>query len=383
MPLSVEATAATSSFQRFGAGSLYGGGWILVYNNPVEVRLLHGDTLGTSNEGETYILPPGVTPLSMGGRPDYISGFDIRCVNGIVPATSPVFYAALWEPGLAGLTPTTPFPAAVSPGGTFNFCFCGTSGTTFSEGVINLGATGDLLGYWRLGDPGSPFADSNPYLPALPMSTAGTGVAFTPGIQGALAGPQNDGAVQFNGFGQPGGAGFVNGQYLHTTSSNTRWDLGSSNMSVLAWINPANVVSNAEAGVVGNLGAGAVSFVGWGLVYDWSTDTLFFERWNDGGPSEQVSATVATSAWSFVAATYGTVNGAKLYVNGALAAANATTLNVANPGKPMQIGSTVWTAAPSPANTFFQGGIDEVSVWGSELTGGQISQLYQYGITFA
>lgn len=127
MPITIPLTDVGTTFEHFGGGSDYGGGWILVVNGMVELRMLTGRTLGTANEGPIYTLPPGITPFNMGSRPDFVTGFEIRALDGTLSTPPQQFIASLWEPGLAGLTPTNPFPFQ-TPGGILNPCPCGTAG---------------------------------------------------------------------------------------------------------------------------------------------------------------------------------------------------------------------------------------------------------------
>lgn len=148
MPLSVPNTTATTDFVTVGGGSNYGGGWIMVFNGFVEVRLLHGTVQGQVSEGPVYVLPAGITPISAGGRPDIIAGFEIRALDGVLSSPPQQYMAALWEPGMAGLTPSTPFPASINSSGTTNPCPCGSGGggsLDVTDGVTDVNPTAEIF----------------------------------------------------------------------------------------------------------------------------------------------------------------------------------------------------------------------------------------------
>ena len=80
--------------------------------------------------------------------------------------------------------------------------------------------------------------------------------------------------------------------------------------------------------------------------------------------------------WTHLAGTYdGTT--LKLYVNGALAASTTGTL-AANVTSPFQIGATYYRSTSSRAD-FFNGTIDDVSVYGAPLSATDIQQHYDSG----
>lgn len=246
------------------------------------------------------------------------------------------------------------------------------SSLTFAQGMILLGATNSLLGWWRLGDGPTTWADSNPYQTACDLTTTVTGAALTPHITGALAGSQDDGAVQFNGWGTTAG------DYLSVGGAcGTRFGLPNNNFSVAAWVKPTFSGTPGDGGAVSNMSPGATSNQGWALQYRLPDQIMFFIRQQDGGLEQDIQASVATGVWSFVVGTYSTSAGMKLYVNGALQDSDAGTFNSGSQNI-FRIGAMGF---PIATLRYFGGGVDEVSVWGSVLSATDILNLYTYGIT--
>jgi hypothetical protein len=198
VPLALGNTLVTTDFVKYGGGSNYAGGWIMVLNGFVEVRLTHGPVLGQDADGPAYMLPAGVTPLQGGSRPDLITGFEIRALNGVLSTPDPQqFAAALWEPGLAGLTPTAPFPATISSSGVVNPCPCSGGGTT---------AVRKLLACW--GGP-LPIAPQVGLTWEVPFDSDGTSFTFTLARAFARIEATQSSSVQVSIESSPGGGTFT------------------------------------------------------------------------------------------------------------------------------------------------------------------------------
>ena len=101
----------------------------------------------------------------------------------------------------------------------------------------------------------------------------------------------------------------------------------------------------------------------------WFNGKLRFFVNNYNGANSYVEATIPTGSWSHVAGTY---DGAalKLYVNGVLAATANYSTPIVHSAQPLQIGR-------GGGNSFYwKGGLDEVAVYGTALTGGQVQSHY-------
>jgi hypothetical protein len=117
MPLAVPNTTATASYVSWGGESNYASGFIWVANGLVEVELLHGPTVGISSEAGPVVLGPGPNPIAVSSPRDFIHGFKIRAVGGVVSSPAQQYWAGLWEPGLAYIFPTAPFDGTIGSGG--------------------------------------------------------------------------------------------------------------------------------------------------------------------------------------------------------------------------------------------------------------------------
>ncbi len=234
----------------------------------------------------------------------------------------------------------------------------------FSEAILTLAGTRTLLGYWRFGDAGSPFLDSsgNGY-DAVKVST---GVAMTTGITGALPAGDDDGAVQYN---SPTGAA---GDYLY----NSERDWWPASLTVAAWVKPFSS-SSTWTGVIGESSIEFTGFEGWRLGMEWPLcRPSWFRRITDSATQTYlIGPALPPNTWSFVVGTYSATNGSRLYVNGALIAADPRVLNMGGSNSLLFFSRTSDTFTPKG----FYGGVDEMSVWASELTADEIGTLTAAG----
>ena len=259
-----------------------------------------------------------------------------------------------------------------------NDCVSCGGGTTipdrFATTVVSMCAANNLLGYWRLGESASPFADSNTCLTGVPLELhTGSTYHITPNVAGGLSTEQDDGAVFFSATGN------VNGDYLQQQSgiADSRFQL-STTMSVSFWFKPPVLASAFLGHIVQNGGAGVLSGLGWWVIwsthYIYGNDQIVWERRTDGAPGSDMTtqATVTPDVWSFIVATYGASTGMKLYVNGTLMDSDATTFTI-SPVFALKVGEY-------SGNNNLLGTVDELAVWGSELSAADITTLYNNGI---
>lgn len=242
--------------------------------------------------------------------------------------------------------------------------------TRFSDGIIALGATKGLLGYWRLGDnPGDPWLDSNPYMSACDLSRNTGTNPLTSHITGALSPEQDDGAVQFNGH------GFTTGDYLASgvlggSTCTTRFNLNSHNISFLFWVYLAVDATAYTYGIGGSFGS-LISFFGWGVSIDNPARTVNWHRGTNGGTINTLTATLPDQgAWHFVGCTYNTSTGHKIYIDGDLAVSDSNIVSSESANSGCILGQFL--------NFYPQVGLDEVSVWSSELSATDFADLYSF-----
>ncbi len=86
------------------------------------------------------------------------------------------------------------------------------------------------------------------------------------------------------------------------------------------------------------------------------------------------STTFSTATWYFIAVTYTSANGLKGYVNATSEASAAGIGTLGTGNAPVEIGRDVFNSL-----RYFDGLIDEVSLWQRELTASEITWLYNSG----
>lgn len=232
-----------------------------------------------------------------------------------------------------------------------------------------------LFGYWRLGDGASPFADTSGYLPAADAVKTVRGTAMTDSVVGALPPADDDGAVQFN---NTTGA---SADYLQAPDpSPYRFDI-QGDMTVMCWVKPVASASVFTGQAVGVWGDYTFTAAGYRLVVNWPALTPSFARRQDGTTSHVTLTGAALTAgqWAFLVGTYDSVNGHRLYVNGALVAFDPATFYAlptghVGPG----IGGFIAGGAYTPVSSF-DGGVDEAAIWNVALSGAEIASLYVAG----
>lgn len=294
-----------------------------------------------------------------GASGSFLAALTVRSQNGAI--LSRVFPSQIFAAGDVGDVTFVPLglEGASAPG------------LTFTQATILLGATSSLLGWWRLGDAASPFLDSNPYLSHSNELINVTGAALTTQVAGCLSATQDDGAVRFNGDGANAG------DYLKTTANAARFDFTTQDFSTTFFMKPLVKAPGWDGGVVGNTNGGAINNAGWGVFVDLAPPTLQqvrFLRALDGGTLVEVTATITAGTCSFIACTYSSAHGARVYINGALAASDATAFAASATGLGLFIGKLAQGNAS--VQQYFHGSVDEVAVWGSELTAADIAGLY-------
>ena len=237
----------------------------------------------------------------------------------------------------------------------------GTNSVGYDTGLIDktkdthLGAVldGSPLCYWRLNESSGTNAANSGLL--NPNGTA----SFIGSPTLGQAGPR---PTNYNGFETTNVAPLFSGvsQYL-----NARQSLLNNRLSfaVAGWFNAASL-SGTNIGLWGQKGLAAVGFRNSGLL----------EFWTANGGAVSASVSLATGTWHHLAAVAdsGTLS---LYLDGALLEQGGAA--VTNYGS----NAVSFTAADGtlldPAGTYFNGLIDELTMYDRALTAGEVSRLYQ------
>lgn len=289
----------------------------------------------------------------------FLAALTVRSQNGAIVAR--VWPSTTFAAGDVGDVTFVPFGVGEAS----------SAGLTFEQEMILLGATASLLGWWRLGDAASPFLDSNPYLSHTDEVQHSIGNALTTQVAGCLPADQDDGAVRFNG-------GTSAGDYLSTGATNAgRFDFTNGDFSVTCFIKPLQEAPGWSGGVVGNTNGGTVNNAGWGLFVDLvpaGLHRVVFRRAQDGGTLVDLTTDISAGSCLFIAGTYSHTTGAALYVNGVLAASDATTFSATATGLGVFIGKL--GIGNTSTQEYFFGSVDEVAVWGSTLSAADIAGLY-------
>jgi hypothetical protein len=265
--------------------------------------------------------------------------------------------------------------------------FPGAGGSAdYETGVTSISS---LVGYWRLGEGASPYADTSGYVPADPANAARQILTtamtqnFTPGAPIV----DDDGAAQFNAAGD---SRTVSGDYLLTAYSTTtnRFNFASAlPFTVACWIRPLASANTWQGTIIGTVkvtsfGSPSARDDGWRLDMNWPSRVVGFTRApsvhaGDPYPTVQSPAGLDDATWHHVVGTY---DGAtlRLYLNGTLVASQADTSSISN-GAVVTIGSG---AGPQGSYTeFFYGAVDEAAVWSKALSAAEVAQLWLSGNT--
>ena len=162
----------------------------------------------------------------------------------------------------------------------------------------------------------------------------------------------------------------------------------SGDFSVSAWVKLTNsnkyrsaVTSRSET-VNGNQTGGYMLYV---------SSANKWQFWNGHGATNGTwaqangSTRIVQNTWQMQTVTYDHANThMKLYVDGVLVAQNNSESLLANPDKPLYIGSGRTNKHPHdalPPDFYFNGRIDDVAIWNSTLSIDEIVQLYNSGET--
>ena len=112
---------------------------------------------------------------------------------------------------------------------------------------------------------------------------------------------------------------------------------------------------------------------GFGLYCNGSGVRFWVDQWNDPSNQHVSSGSLNNDQWYHAVCTFNTTSGLKLYINAGTAITSAGT-NFTGLSNNIYIAS-----AGSNSGYAFNGSIDEVAIWNSELTASQVNQVYNNG----
>lgn len=245
-------------------------------------------------------------------------------------------------------------------------CDDATTPGTFSGYVLSLS---DLIGYWRLGEGASPFADTSGVSPAADLEKTAFTVAMNEDVAGALPGSQDDGAVKFN------AAGTQHGDILIPTGgTDTRFQFtGGGDYTVGCWL---KLTANAGSFVGHIVGTDTPGNGGWSFGVSYPTQQVIHLRVPIGGSPQTyaIGPAVADDEWIYVTATYDASSGHQLFYNGALVASDPGITSVGN--FPLSVGSK---ATGGPNYGSLPAVVDELAIWNRVLSASEIAGLWTRG----
>ena len=171
-----------------------------------------------------------------------------------------------------------------------------------------------------------------------------------------------------------GGAGLVNQYSLAFDGSDDKVDLGSDKpndgtgaITISAWINPTTFGEGSRGYIITN----GKMF----LYVNDSDDKLTLSR-DDENEYHSADDSISTGSWQHIAvASASDGTNTNFYVNGALSG-NANQ----NVGTPAVGNTNTFIGNNNGGNRTFHGNIDEVSIWNTALSAGDISALYNSGV---
>jgi fibronectin type 3 domain-containing protein len=228
---------------------------------------------------------------------------------------------------------------------------------TVSNGSTGYAATvlgQNPAGYWRFGESsGTIAADSSP---SLDGGTYTGGVTL--GQPGAIIGDSNT-AATFD-----GSTGYFSSGVLQPSPTT---------FSAEAWFKTTTTTGgkiigfgSSQTGDSGNYDK---------HIYMTNSGQLIFGTYNGGADIIQTPKSYNDGAWHQVVATQGS-GGMSLYVDGVKVGSNPTTTNQSYEGY-WRVGEDNLNSWPSqPTSSFFQGSIDDPSVYNSALTPAQVAAQY-------
>ena len=143
-------------------------------------------------------------------------------------------------------------------------------------------------------------------------------------------------------------------------------------ITVETWINPAAHVGPYDP-IVKKAGEGSQQQDGYTLEFA-GNNVVFWVYISGTGWVASPQASVPLGQWSYVAGTYSAGSGLSLYVNGQLVGTTAISGQMSPSGNTLDIGHD-----PSNADRWYDGLIDEPSVYNRALSPAEIQLIYNAG----
>jgi hypothetical protein len=144
-------------------------------------------------------------------------------------------------------------------------------------------------------------------------------------------------------------------------------------ITVETWINPAAHVGPYDP-IVKKAGEGSQQQDGYTLEFDNTSNVVFLVYISGTGWVFSPQVSVPLGQWSYVAGTYSAGSGLSLYVNGQLVGTTAVGGQMSPSGNTLDIGHD-----PSNADRWYDGLIDEPSVFNRALSPAEIQWIYNAG----
>jgi hypothetical protein len=381
-------------------GNLYiansGGGNVKEYSTAyysINIPLPAGMSFNTTTgqiSGTPTVTSPTTVYTVVGHN---ASGSGYTTVTITVDPTGPTASGVnLCGAGTATLTATAGAPA----GGTFNWYAASSGGSALATGATYspLVSTTTIF-YVDYVQGGVTCAartavtvtvGANPIISTAPTSGAYFSYGFTAGsltdIAGVNTGVQHGAPTttldRYNTSGNAYNFVSASTQYISTTTSYTT--PGPATFSISAWFK-----TSTAGGYIAGFGSSQTgSSVSVDRVIYIGTDGKLYFGVAPSGVKKTIN-TVATyndGVWHHVVATFSAVNGSNMYVDGALAASDPTMNAAFATAGYWRVGYddlTGWTSAPTAANTYFNGALDDIAAANTELTPAQVNVLYGAG----
>ena len=181
------------------------------------------------------------------------------------------------------------------------------------------------------------------------------GVTFGPGEVGQ--------AFQFNG---------ASTQYVDVPTSASLNP--TANLTLEAWIYPQLPLDPVSSPVIKKAGQGGLQQYGYTLEFSVTNGIRIIVYLNPGGSVASPIAPVAFNQWSHVAGVFDGTN-VYIYVNGALAGITGAAGQIISSGNDLQLAHD-----PSNPSRFYNGLIDEASLYSTALSAAQIQGIYSAGV---
>jgi hypothetical protein len=153
---------------------------------------------------------------------------------------------------------------------------------------------------------------------------------------------------------------------------------GCSAFSVACWLQLTRGSANFRNDVAARSNDGSTTGDGWGLDLDGGSGGAklrFYKTIGFGTGTATADAAISVSTWYHVVGTVATDGTVRLYINGTLQTATGTKTGTVSNATETRVGCD-----PSfGGSSFWQGPVDELGFWNRELTGSEVTSLYNGG----